>query len=99
MNLLLADININWYLPPLILAISLVYSATRFESWRLIWIYSIRWAVYILTFLGGTYAFLYFVSLDVGFYWYVAACGILLILYFRPLRGKRADPASSRPSS
>ena len=47
--------SIHWYLPPLILAISLVYAATRYERWpNIAWR---TWAFirYIVGFLGVAY--------------------------------------------
>ena len=77
MNLLLENVHV--YLFPLIVVVSLVYSATRFEDWKLIWQHSFRWAAYILTFLGGTYLFLWLLTLGWSAYWYVLiVIGILI---------------------
>ena len=35
-------INVYWFVPPLAAAISLVYAASRHESWRRIWAHSLR---------------------------------------------------------
>lgn len=35
-------INVYWFVLPLIVAISLVYAASRHESWRLIWSQALR---------------------------------------------------------
>ena len=100
MSTLLADVNVTWYLPPLIVAISLVYSATRFESWRVIWIHAFRWAVYIVTFLGGTYAVLYLVSLDINSFWYIPI-GLLVFGYMflggRSRKRSESDDSKSEP--
>lgn len=87
------DINVHWYLPPLIVAISLVYSATRFEGWDLILHHSVRWAVYILTFLGGVYGLLLLVHWMVSPYW-IGAIVVLGATYFY-LSG-RSKPASGK---
>jgi hypothetical protein len=47
----LSSINIYWFLLPLILAISLVYAASRHEDWRRIWRHSLRSCVTILLIL------------------------------------------------
>jgi hypothetical protein len=41
-----------WHLVPLMIAVSLVYGATRFEQWRDILEHSLRFAVWVLGFLG-----------------------------------------------
>jgi hypothetical protein len=43
--------NIYWHLPVLIVVISLVYSATRFENWRSIFIEAFRWGLRMTAFL------------------------------------------------
>jgi hypothetical protein len=43
--------NIYWHLPILIMVISLVYSATRFESWRSIFVEAFRWGLRMTAFL------------------------------------------------
>jgi hypothetical protein len=43
--------NIYWHLPILIVVISLVYSATRFENWRSIFVEAFRWGLRMTTFL------------------------------------------------
>lgn len=73
------NLNAHWYLPPLIVAISLVYSATRYESWPLILQYAIRWSFYVLSFLGATYVILYLIWLDLRWYWYIPVA--LFVLY------------------
>jgi hypothetical protein len=81
-HLLFADVNVHWYLPPLVIAVSLVYSGTRFEGWGMILSHAVRWAVYILTFLAGAYVFLYLVSLDLQPVWYIPIVGAALALLF-----------------
>ena len=46
-------------LPMLVVLVSLVYSATRHESWRLILLESLRWMAQLLLFLGGIGLLLY----------------------------------------
>lgn len=43
--------SIYWHLPVLILIISLVYSATRFDQWGLILREALRWMVRMTAFL------------------------------------------------
>jgi hypothetical protein len=70
-----------WYLPALVAAIALVYSGTRFESPRYILLYSVRWALYIVTFLGATWLFVFL--LGTGSYYVVpfALAGLGLFLF------------------
>lgn len=86
---LLADVNITWYLPPLIVAISLVYGATRYESWQFIFQHAILWSLYILTFLGGAFLFLYLIYLDVNKYWYPPLAIVALLIVFYSGRTKK----------
>lgn len=81
---LLADApaNANWYLAPLVLCVSLVYSATRHERWSLILLHTLRWIAYLITFLGGAYLLLHLVSLDLADHWYVLIGIVLLIAFF-----------------
>ena len=47
----LAALNMYVQLPILIVIISLVYSATRFERWKSIFIEAFRWGLRMLVFL------------------------------------------------
>lgn len=49
--MIFAAANIYWFALPLIAAISLVYAATRHETWRRIWRGAIRLATTILAIL------------------------------------------------
>jgi hypothetical protein len=54
MSLLAASpFSIYWQLPILIVVISLVYSATRFDQWGSILREAVRWGVRMTTFLLG----------------------------------------------
>lgn len=77
-----ADVNIHWYLPPLILGISLVYSATRYESLSLIFRHTVRWIGYILSFLVGTYLLMYLITLDLPTWIYVIVGGVVFFFTF-----------------
>lgn len=90
--LLLAEINSHWYLPPLVVAISLVYSATRFEDWRLIFSHAARWALYILSFLAGAYVLLYLVSVNIDPYLFLLIlAGIGAFLFWTNRRGSHSQ--------
>lgn len=92
-----ADMNLHWYLPPLVAIVSLVYSATRYEDWRLILGLAIRWAGYVLGFLGGAYAavWLLFQALDRNNYWFaVPVVGVAIFLFGPSWKRKpKADKA------
>jgi hypothetical protein len=45
--------NIYWHLPVLIVVVSLVYSATRFDRWPNIFREAVRWGARMLSFLLG----------------------------------------------
>lgn len=57
--------NIYWLLLPLVVAISLVYSASRHESWPRIWSRSLRLCLWILAILVGTTAILLLINTQV----------------------------------
>jgi hypothetical protein len=65
--------SIYWDLPLLIVVVSLVYSATRYEDWRAIVHEAARWGIRMTTFLGGIGLALYLVGwwLDSGASWWV----------------------------
>ncbi len=48
---LFASMNIYWHLPILIVVVSLVYSATRFDRWPNIFREAFRWGLRMLSFL------------------------------------------------
>lgn len=48
-----------WHLPVLIVIISLVYSATRFDEWGPILRESLRWGLRLAAFLGAIVLVLY----------------------------------------
>jgi hypothetical protein len=54
--------NIYWHLPILIVVISLVYSATRFENWDNILREAFRWGLRMASFLCGIGVVVYIVS-------------------------------------
>lgn len=61
---LLADANIYWHLPFLILIVSLVYSATKYDRWDYILREAFRWALRMILFLAGIVLILLGLALD-----------------------------------
>jgi len=59
---LLLGLSIYWDLPLLIIIVSMIYSATRFDRWELIVREAIRWGLRMSMFLGGIGLGLYVVS-------------------------------------
>jgi hypothetical protein len=47
-------IHVYWFILPLVIAISLVYSASRHESWQRIWNHSFRLCSWIVGILVAT---------------------------------------------
>jgi hypothetical protein len=62
-NLLASLGSVYWHLPVLIVVISLVYSATRFEEWRNIVREAARWGLRMTSFLCAIAVCLYILSL------------------------------------
>ena len=58
----LTTIHVYWFVLPLVVAISLVYSASRHESWRKIWSHSLRLTTWILGVLAITTAVLLLIN-------------------------------------
>lgn len=48
-----------WDLPIVLMIVSLIYSATRHEDWRSIFVETLRWILRLVTFLGGIGVVLY----------------------------------------
>ena len=57
--MILANVWLYWHLPVLILAISLVYSATRYDPWNAIVQETLRWIWRMTAFLGSIGLVLY----------------------------------------
>lgn len=55
-----------WHLPLLLVVISLVYSATRFDDWKLIFQEAARWGFRMATFLIGVAAVLYVLAIFIS---------------------------------
>jgi len=63
MTALLSSMSIYWQLPILIVVISLVYSATRYDQWGDILRESVRWARNMAGFLAAIALVLYVVAI------------------------------------
>ena len=63
--MILGMIHIYWFVLPLVVAISLVYSASRHESWPRIWMHSFRLCIWILGILVLTTAILLLINTQV----------------------------------
>ncbi len=61
----MAPANCYWLVLPLVVAISLVYSASRHESWPRIWSHAVRLCLWILGILIGTTALLLLINTQV----------------------------------
>ena len=59
---LVAMINQFWYAVPLVVVISLVYSATRHELMQPILIHSVRLGLWIAGFMAGIFVLLWIIS-------------------------------------
>jgi hypothetical protein len=66
MNPSLSPFSIYWQLPILIVVISLVYSATRFDQWGAILREAMRWGLRMGLFLAGIALVLY------GLAWWIS---------------------------
>lgn len=64
MNSLFASASIYWHLPLMIVVISLVYSATRFDEWDAILREAFRWGLRMTLFLLGIVFILSGLSLE-----------------------------------
>ena len=51
-----------WHLPFLVVLVSLVYSATRYDQWNLILREAARWGGRLLAFLGGIVVVMFVVN-------------------------------------
>jgi hypothetical protein len=60
-----ASVHVYWLVLPLVLAISLVYSASRHESWPRIWSHSIHLGLWIVGLLVAATAVLLLINTQV----------------------------------
>jgi hypothetical protein len=57
--------NVYWLVLPLVMVISVVYAASRHESWPRIWMHSLRLCLWILGILIGSTALLLLINTQV----------------------------------
>jgi hypothetical protein len=60
-----ASVQVYWLVLPLVAVISVVYSASRHESWSRIWAHSIRLGLWILGLLVAATAILLLINTQV----------------------------------
>jgi hypothetical protein len=60
-----SSVHIYWLILPLVVAISLVYSASRHEAWPRIWFHSLRLSLWILGILIAATAVLLLINTQV----------------------------------
>ena len=63
--MILASVAIYWLILPLVIAISLVYSASRHEAWPRIWSHALRLSLWILGILVAATAVLLLINTQV----------------------------------
>ncbi len=61
----MAQVQVYWLAIPLVVAISVVYSASRHEAWPRIWSHSIRLGLWILGLLVAATAVLLLINTQV----------------------------------
>ena len=63
--MIFATVHVYWFILPLVIAISVVYSASRHESWPRIWIHALRLCTWIIGILLATTAVLLLINTQV----------------------------------
>ncbi len=66
MPAMILGFNLFWHLPILVVVISLVYSATRYDSWGAIFLEAFRWGLRMTAFLGGIWLALYLLNMFIS---------------------------------
>jgi hypothetical protein len=61
----MAQVHVYWLVLPLVAAISIVYAASRHESWPRIWSHALRLGLWILGLLGVATAVLLLINTQV----------------------------------
>jgi hypothetical protein len=67
--LALLAVSIYWHLPIMVVLVSLVYTATRYDDWHQIFRNSVRNGLYIVVFMGAVFLVLLFLSTIVPLFW------------------------------
>ena len=62
---MIASVQVYWLVLPLVIAISLVYSASRHESWSRIWSHSLHLSLWIVGLLVAATAVLLLINTQV----------------------------------
>lgn len=96
--------NIYWDFPLLMIAVSLVYSATRHDRWSRILVEAVLWIVRMVTFLGGLGLTLYILSSRPHLWPYAAGLfGLGTALYYAGhwwwMKKKAVASATNNPAS
>jgi len=78
----LASASIYWDLPLLLIAVSLVYSATRHDRWDRIVKEAAGWIVRMVGFLGGLGVLLYVLSTYPHLWPYALAIGLVCTIVY-----------------
>jgi threonine/homoserine/homoserine lactone efflux protein len=63
--MIFGTIHAYWFILPLVVAISLVYSASRHESWKRIWNHAVRLCTWIMGILIAATAVLLLINTQV----------------------------------
>jgi hypothetical protein len=95
--------SIYWDLPVLIVVVSLVYSATRYDEWGAIVREAVRWGLRMSGFLGGIGVTLYALSwwIDSGLGWWVPAAvggGVAIVFVVGLFVSAKAAPQADPPT-
>jgi hypothetical protein len=61
--------SLYWHLPVMLVIVSIVYSATRYDDWDLILHHAVRGAVYIVVFMGTVFLVLFGLSTIIPAIW------------------------------
>ena len=103
-----ASQNMYYHLPVLLLAVSLVYSATRHDHWDRILMEAGGWIFRMVSFLGGLGVALYVLTTFPKLWPYAAGGGAAVMigyyivtssLFRKPAPPKPADTAASVPAA
>jgi hypothetical protein len=85
--------TIYWHLPPLVIAVSFVYAATRHEDWPRIFWRTLYWIRYILGFLGSAFVVLILLEYFWEDWWKPAAAALAAWLAWKYVVSRRRKPA------
>ena len=90
--------SIYWHLPPLVLAVSFVYAATRHEDWtRIVW-RTLYWVRYILGFLGSAFVALVLLDYFRESWWKPALAALAVWMGLKYVARKRSRKTLESPA-